>query len=218
MTEPPGMFARARAALPAIGVSVALIVPPAAAWAIWGDGEHPRVAEQRIALPDPEPRRPARVDPLVRPPGEVLLEDAGPVTRYAATQALEKVDVALYLTGGVVRAQTITAQEGGLRMAVWRFTVNPDGDPAALKEAIDSYYRTRGWLSLPPSENRPAVLMTPSVAKDVPGQTPMLRAHYVLGDDLIRVDTNAAGPEAPEPAFDRLLDTQLAAYPPSEVG
>lgn len=217
MPQRAAIPSRARAALPVVAVITGLLAAPTVAWAVWGSGEHPRIAATRVALADPEPRRPSRVDPIVEMPGSVILDDNGPVSRYGATGALERIDVELLATGGVVRAQAMVTDEGPLRRSIWRFTVVPEGDPVILRDALDAFYATQGWLTREPAPGEPKVLMTPSVLRDIPGQTPMMRAHYVRDRDLIRVDTYGTDSEAVEPVFNRLLAEQLAEYPPQGV-
>lgn len=204
--------ARARRAVSLAVALTALVAAPVAAWALWGSGEHPRLASVAVTLPDPEPRRPGRIDPLIELPGTVVLKGNGPVTKFGASGALQESDVQLLATGGAVRAQAVIADDGPVRTSIWRFTLLDGADPAVLREALDGYATTLGWLARPaPAEI--TVRQTPSVLRPIDGQRPVLRGHYLRGQDLIRLETSGPTGSLVQTAFDQSLREQLTAFP-----
>lgn len=184
---------------------VTLILLPVAAWAAW-DTAGP------AELPDPDPRRPLRVDPLVQPAGRVVLEQIGSLRALA--HAVGAPDIAALGRHRIGRVQTVITVRDGLRRAVWRFTPPAGAHPAAVRDDLTAELRRRAWLPAAAPNGGVAVLMTPAVRRPDPGAEPAMRGYYVRGRDVIRVDAyRVAGDGDIAAAFVETLDAQLAAFP-----
>lgn len=186
----------------------ALILAPVAALVAWGTAGP-------VGLTDQDPRRPQRVDPIVQPSGRVVLEQAGSLPGLAA--AIGAPDVAVLHRHRVARAQVVITMHDGLRRAVWRFAAPAGADPAAVRDDLTGGLREHAGLPAASASAGVSLLMTPAVRRPSPGAVPTMRAYYVHGRDVIRVDTyRVSGGADVATAFTETLNDQLAAFPADE--
>ncbi|MGH3516418.1 MAG: hypothetical protein ACRDQ7_03185 [Haloechinothrix sp.] len=196
-----------------VALLVVLVAVPATAWAAWGSGDEPIRERPTATLPDPEPRRPARVDPLIDIPGRVVLNAEGPPEAFSTVGALEELDADILASHDAAHVTVVVTARDGLRRGIWRFSVQDGAAPTPLKDSLDATHQSQGWVAGNSPSADVTVLMTPSVIEHIPGQTPTIRAHYVRGRDVIRVDTYSTGNDDVVGPFNQLLSEQLAAFP-----
>lgn len=182
----------------------------------WGDGANPVLARYTISEPDLDSRRPYRVtppDPLVNPPGERVLAKSSRPPDFLHNSSLTRREVFLLVRNGVAMIQTVITRQGGMTLAVWRFTVRDASDPQDARDAVDGLYAHGGYQAM---RTRHPDVMVRRIANplDQPELT-SYRSHYVRGRDVLRVEAYGPDGRAVDRAFQALLDRQLDAFPAS---
>lgn len=194
----------------------ALTAPPAAAWALWGDGTNPRVAALPVTIPDLEHRRPYRVrqpDPIVAIPGAVVLDERGLPEHLHALNALSDAEFDMVMSSGGARAQALSTRDGDLSRSVWRYTARDGAHPRTLLRRFDQFFRANGWEGSDRLGGRVRVWQSPQLDMAGPEPAATVRAHYVRGRDLLRVEAHGKDPQSVEAALESLLTAQLARFP-----
>lgn len=190
-------------------VVMALVLPPAAGWLLWGDGTNPRVAALPVTLPDVEPRRPYRVlppEPIVNLPGDGELDEHGLPEYFHALGVLSDTEFELVMAAGAARAQVLSSREGQLVRSITRFTARDGSRAEQMLGAFDRFFATSGWEG----SHRSGAHIWQSPKED---QTRAIRAMYVRGRDLIQVEVHGPNPDQVRSAADSLIDAQIDRFP-----
>lgn len=216
-----GMVRRSRAREIAITVALlgTIIAPPAAAWAYWGDGSNPRVAALPVTVADPDRRRPYRVrqpDPIVSVPGAVVLDEQGLPEHLHAVGALSDAEFDMVMSSGMARAQALSTTDGDLSRSIWRYTARDGADPSALLRRFDRFFQINGWASDDQAGGRVRVWLSPPQDLAGPDPSATIRAHYVRGRDLLRVEAHGKDRGSVQAAWENLLTAQLDRFPADE--
>ncbi|PSL55415.1 hypothetical protein B0I31_105377 [Saccharothrix carnea] len=194
-----------------LAVLVLLTAVAASAWVVWGDGSNPASAANQVSTPDPTPRLPyvePEPDPLVTPPYPVVFSRRDKPGSFLKSGVLTDAEVSLLTRTGVVRVTgTVTRNETGTTLGVWRFTVRDTADPWDALAALDRHYEAGGH-ELEPTNHRGLLLR-----KSRNATSAVFHGHYVHGRDVLRVE--GYGPDA-TPAVTALVDQQLTRSPGEE--
>jgi hypothetical protein len=193
-------------------VHVLLAAVAVVAVVVWGTGENPARAGERVTVPDANPLLPDNPElvAIVRPPG-LLVVDSATVKHGNSPAVLGKVEGDVLTDAGVVMVKARVGREGGLTQGVWQMSVHDGADPRDALRAIDELYAEGGWTR----ERSPArgVLVrgqTPGKGQPFTGY----RAHYVRGPYLIRIETYGTDQAQVDRAFAALAKQQLGEWPP----
>lgn len=171
------MSARARRAAPVVAVLALLTAVSGVTWAVWGDGSRLATA---MEAPDPTPRLPYVEDThvLVKPPGHVVFERVGPLTKFAGSNVLTPAEMTIAEEGAAIDIETTITREDGVTLGVWRFTVRNNASPWGLFNALDGLYESGNHESVETAH--------PSVSLRRSDNT--FHAHYVRGRDVLRIE------------------------------
>lgn len=190
-------------------VVIALALPPAGAWLLWGDGTNPRVAALPVTLPDVEPRRPYRVvppEPIVDLPGDRELDEQGLPEYFHALGVLSSTEFELVMSAGAARAQVLSSREGQLVRSITRYTARDGSRPEQMLREFDGFFATSGWEG----SHRSGAHIWQSPTGD---RTHAIRAMYIRGRDLIQVEVHGPNPDQVHSAAESLIDTQIDRFP-----
>jgi hypothetical protein len=194
-----------------IAVLVLLTAVATSAWVVWGDGSGPASAANQVSAPDPTPRLPyvePPPDPLVTPPYQVVFSRRDEPSSFTASGVLTDAEVSLLKRTGVVRvAGTVTRNEVGTTLGVWRFTLRDASDPWETLDALDGLYETGGHVLQ--TTSHPGLLLR----KAGNPENAAFHGHYVHGRDVLRVEGYGADATS---AVAALVDRQLARSPAEE--
>jgi hypothetical protein len=199
------MSARARRAAPVVAVLALLAAVSGVTWAVWGDGSR---FEKTMQAADPTPRLPYLVDTnvLVRLSGHVVFDRDGPVERFARGNVLTPAEMEIVEEGGVTDAEATITLEDGVTLGLWRFSVRDGASPWGLFGALDGLYAA-GRHELVKTAH-PDVLLRRS------GNT--FHAHYVHGQDVLRIEGYGENGDAVTAHVLSLLDRQVERSPADE--
>jgi hypothetical protein len=193
-------------------VHVLLAALAVGAMVVWGAGENPDLAGQRVTIPDTDPRLPDNPElvALVRPPG-LLVMDSAIVKHGSSPSVLGEVEADVLTEAGVVMVKARVGREGGLTQGVWQMSVHDGANPQEALRAIDELYSEGGWTREPGMTGGVLVRgQTPSKGQPYAGY----RAHYVRGPYLIRIEAYGTDQAQVDRAFATLARQQLAEWPP----
>jgi hypothetical protein len=201
-----------RRAVAVVLVHVLLAALAVGAAAVWGAGDDPALAGQRVTVPDPDPRLPDNPEAVavVRPPG-LLVVDSATVKHGSSPAALGGQEADVLTDAGVVVVKAFVGRDGRVTAGVWQMSVRDGDDPHDALRAIDTLYAEGGWL--PEVADTRGVLVR---SQEPDGRQPYAgyRAHYVRGPHLIRIEAYGTEQAEVDRAFADLARRQLAAWPP----
>lgn len=180
--------------------------------AVWGTGADPAAADERVTVPDADPRLPDNPETvaLVRPPG-VLIVDSAALKHGGSLGVLPEPETDVLEDAGVVMVKAQVGRDGDTTEGLWQFSVRDGDDPTNALRAIDELYAAGGW-AWAPTEARGVRLRTHKSSEDQP--LAGYRAHYVRGPYLIRIEVYGTNQERVDDAFASLATRQLAQWPP----
>lgn len=190
-------------------VVFALVLSPAGAWLLWGDGTNPRVAALPVTMPDVEPRRPFRVvppEPIVNLPGDAELDEEGLPEYFHALGVLSDAEYELVMRTGAARAQVVSSREGQLVRSITRYTARDGALPEQMLRGFDRFFATSGWNG----SRRSGAHIWQSPKED---QTHAIRAFYIRGRDLIQVEVHSPHPDQVHSSAQSLIDAQIDRFP-----
>jgi len=191
---------------------VLLVLVALGAIAVWGTGTDPALADQRVTVPDRDPRLPDNPEALalVRPPG-VLVTDTATVKHGSSPLVLPDAEAEVLTDAGVVVVHAFVAREDGVTQGLWQLSVRDGDDPRRALRAIDELYAAGGWRWAPTAARGVLVrTQTPAEGQSYAGY----RAHYVRGPYLIRIEAYGTDQADVDHAFATLATRQLAQWPP----
>jgi hypothetical protein len=201
-----------RRAVTVVLVHVLLAAVALGAMAVYGFGDDPDLAGQRVTVPDPHPRLPDNPEALVlvRPPG-FLVVDSTTVKAGNSPGVLGEVEADALTDTGVVMVKALVARDGDVTQGVWQMSVHDGSDPAQALRAIDDLYAAGGWTRSY-STTRGVLVRSqrPTAGQPYAGY----RAHYVRGPYLVRIETYGTDQAQVDRTFAALARRQLAAWPP----
>ncbi|TDV50893.1 hypothetical protein [Actinophytocola oryzae] len=193
-------------------VHVLLTAAVVGAVVVWGFGDDPELAGQRVTVPDTDLRLPDNPERLVlvRPPG-FLVMDSTTVKAGNSPDVLGDIESDVLSGAGVVAVKARVARDDGVSQGVWQMAVHDGADPRDAQRAIDALYEQGGWTRAYTAHD--GVLLrtqTPSEGQPFTGY----RAHYVLGPYLIRIEAYGTDKDRVDQAFATLATRQLTEWPP----
>lgn len=196
------MSARARGAAPVVAVLALLAVISAVAWAVWGDGSRFAAA---MAQPDPTPRLPYVQDThvLVTPAGHVVFERVGTLAKFADSNLLTPTEQKIIEAGQATRIESVITRDDQITLGAWRFTVKDGVAPFELFSALDKHYENGGHKRVE-TEYEDVFLRRSANS---------YHAHYVRGQDVLRIEGYGKDADAVTAAVMELLDDQVERSP-----
>lgn len=196
------MSIRARHTTPVVVVLALLAAVSGVTWAVWGDGS--RFAEA-MRTPDPTPRLPYVVDThvLVTPAGHVVFERAGSQEKFAESDLLTQNEKKIVEQEQVTRLESVITRDDQITLGVWRFTVEDGVSPSALFSALDTLYSDGGHDRVETKH--------PDVFLRRKGNS--FHAHYVRGQDVLRIEGYGENADAVTAQVMTLLDQQVERSP-----
>jgi hypothetical protein len=182
------------------------------AFAVWGTGADPALADREVTVPDRDPRLPDNPETLaiVRPPG-VLVTDTAGVKHGSSPAVLPEAEAEVLTDAGVVVVHAYVAREDGVTRGLWQMSVRDGDDPRQALRAIDELYAAGGWDWAPTMARGVLVrAQKPTEGQPYAGY----RAHYVRGPHLIRIEVYGTDRAEVDRDFATLATRQLAQWPP----
>lgn len=193
-------------------VHVLLAALALTAVAIWGSGADPAREDQKVTLPELDPRLPVAADTLsiVRPRGTLVLDSTKKQQGAPLGSVMPELEADTLDTAGAVSVKAQVTRDDEITRGVWQISIRDSADPQEALRAADGLYEAGGWRLTP--SNTDGLL----VRKQTPSARAPLaayRAHYVYGPYLIRIE--AYGPDAAQVdrEFAELAGRQLAEWP-----
>lgn len=199
------MSTRARRTAPVVAVLVVLATVCGVTWGVWGDGS--RFAEA-MQTADPTPRLPYVVDTyvLVKLPGRTLFDEEGPLDEFTDRDVLTPSEVKIVEEGPVAEVEGTIKIEKGVTLGLWRFSVREGESPWELYDGLDGLYRLGNHLAVDTTH--------PNVSLRRNENT--FHAHYVHGQDVLRVEGYGDNGDAVADQIMKLLDRQVERSPADE--
>ncbi|MFB9906525.1 hypothetical protein [Allokutzneria oryzae] len=103
-------------------------------------------------------------------------------------------------------------EDKGVKLGLWEFKATSESAPKVLED-IDKMYANAGFQSYTGAGTPESVKARFLKTDDKPGAA--YRAHYRVGNSIIRVEAFADDAAAAETAFKALIERQLKQYPPA---
>lgn len=196
------MSDRVRRAAPVAVVLALLAAVSGVTWTVWGDGSRFAAAMQAA---DPTPRLPYVEDTrvLVEPPGHVVFQRTGALAKFTGSNVLTPAEMKIAEEGAAVQVESTITREGGITLGVWRFTVQTGQSPWGLFDALDGLYE---------SGNHEAV-ETAHANVSLRRIDNSFHAHYVRGQDVLRVEGYGENGPAVTERIMKLLNKQVKRSP-----
>lgn len=191
---------------------VVLVAVALGAVVVWGTGADPKRADNKVTLPDPDPRLPVVAAlSIVRPPGTLVLD----TTRHQQGAALDSVmspaEAEALGDAGAVDVKAQIARGDDFSRGVWQIALKDTADHAEALRVADDQYGSRGWTL----EDYPVAGVLVRKLTPAPGQPlAAYRAHYRYGPYLIRIEAYGPEPDRVAREFTELAGRQLAESPP----
>ncbi|WP_199440659.1 hypothetical protein [Umezawaea beigongshangensis] len=196
------------------GAALTVALLTAVAWGAWawgGDGGDSSTPRGVVVTGDP--RRPtivSQADPVVLPPGEVVLD---------LSQKFQVVENARVLTGSEIEllephVRNVTAKvaaDDGVTVGSWLFELRQNHDPVELVAGIERFYEDSDYQRLsstPPGTS--ALLLEPPPGAD---GVVTCRGHYVSSSGVVRVEAYGTDSEHVVRTFAGALAAQLERLP-----
>lgn len=196
------MSARARRAAPVVAVLALLTAVSGVTWAVWGDGSRFAAA---LEAPDPTPRLPYVQDThvLVTPPGHVVFERVGPREKFSDSHLLTPTELKIIEEGAAARVESVVTRDDQITLGAWRFTVKDGVSPFGLFSAMDKLYENGSHVRVD----------TAHADVFLRRRDNAFHAHYVRGQDVLRIEGYGKDGEAVTAEIMKLLDRQVERSP-----
>lgn len=200
-----------RRIVPVVLVHALLGAIALSAVAVWGPGTDPKNTIH-VTVPDTDRRAPsAELLALVRPPGTVVLDATRNKTGKSPLELLPGGEAKAVMSAGVVNVKAMVTRDEPVSRGVYVMAVRDGADPRGALRAIDDLYAAGGWKEVPGST--PGVIVREQLAR---ADQPIagIRAHYLRGPYLIRVEAYGTDTAMVEDEYEALAQRQLAEWPP----
>jgi hypothetical protein len=157
--------------------------------------------------------------PKPKPFGTLFVPEgnsAGPKTftpeELATAKPLPTPDLLVIKQVGVTEARSVIVVENEVTTSMWAFK---SGSPAALLEAMNTDQKRFGFVE-DPTVKQGAVVPSKSVQTSNDRSITVYRAHYVAGDEVIRIEVFAVDEAKSRKRFDEVFAEQLKHTAPTK--
>lgn len=204
----------------AIIVAVVLVLGGAGA-AIWffalkdngGGGDNPTTQAQptkeKTSKKPPPPDIPK--GPFIELPGDIKLNRTVPIQQALTEKRPTEKEAQLLQTVGVAEVGALVTDEDELRRGIWAFKVGEGGDPLAVLQAMDQFYKAANYELLSDDDN----VLVRKLAAPTPDKPTVYRAHYATEDGyMVRVEVYGLDSANVEAVFNELIAEMTDKYAP----
>jgi hypothetical protein len=149
--------------------------------------------------------------PFIDLPGEKVLNRTVPMQQALTEKRPTEKEAGLLQTVGVAEIGMLVTDEDGLRRGIWAFKTGEGGDPQAVLNAMDQFYK-QATYELVSEENG---VLVRKLAAPTPDKPTVYRAHYVTEDGhMVRVEVYGTDSANVESTFNDLLTEMTDKYAP----
>jgi hypothetical protein len=152
--------------------------------------------------------------PFVELPGdEEVLNHTFSIQEAIANKLPAAGEPELMQSVGVSEIGGLVTNENGMRRGIWAFKLGGGSDPAAVLNAMDTFYQQAKYELVSQEDN---VLIRKLTTQDENGQpVTAFRAHYLTDGYMIRVEVYGTDSANVESEFTDLLAQETKKFPPA---
>lgn len=175
---------------------------------------NPPTTQTHTAAPTTTPGPRKMIGPLVYAPGNPDAQTFTP-TQLTTLKPLSKPDLDILASTTLKQADYVVSRDGTTVIDLWAFTVSDESDAAVLAKKFDTDQGRFGFESTDIKTSDGQYTAYTSQQQSADQNVVVYRLHYVVGNQVIRVEAFDPDPTKAREEFVKLLNLQTQLTPPS---